>query len=133
MNKDFAFICDFAEASGKINALGIGFDVIYAAQLPARHSHFSLVVQLRASITETGQKIIQVNLIDEDGKDNIPPIQAQVNIPRTEGAPYSIGRFVMEFGNIEFKRYGSYSVSVTYEGNEIATIPFRVSAPPRPQ
>jgi hypothetical protein len=130
MDIDFAFICDFAEASGKLNALGIGFDTIYAQKLPVRHGHFSLVLQLRASILETGQKNIQVNLIDEDGKDVITPVQGGFNIPLNEGGQPSIGRFVMEFGNVEFKAYGNYSVRVVIEGMEMASIAFRVSPPP---
>lgn len=129
MNVDFAFICDFAEASGKLNALGIGFDTIFAAKLPVRHPHFSLVLQMKASIVETGQKKIQVNLIDEDGKDVIQPIQGQLNIPHREGSTPNTGRFVMEFGNVEFKSYGSYSVRVVIEGMEMTAITFRVSPP----
>lgn len=130
MNTDFAFICDFAEATAKINALGIGFDTIVAAQLPMRHPHFSLVMQLRASTVEAGQKKIQVNLVDEDGRDVIPAIQGQFNLPRTEGRTHSIGRFVMEFNAVEFKNYGQYTVTVAVEGLEVASIPFRVIAPP---
>jgi len=130
VNLDFAFICDYAEARAKLNALGIGFDTIFARQLPVRHLHFSLVLQLRASITEAGQKRITVNLIDEDGKDIIPAVQGQFNIARPEAGAYSIGRFVVEFGNVEFQHYGLYAMHVTIEGSEITSIPFHVSAPP---
>jgi hypothetical protein len=132
MNADFAFVCDFAEATSKINALGIGFDTIYAAQLPVRHPHFSLVLQLRSSASEAGQKRIQVSLFDEDGKDVIPPIQGQFNLPRAEGRLHSVGRFVMEFNSVEFKGYGQYTVSVAVEGIEVASIPFRVAQAPKP-
>jgi hypothetical protein len=132
MNTDFAFICDFADATSKLNALGIGFDTIYAAQLPTRHPHFSLVLQLRSSASEAGQKRIQVSLFDEDGKDIIPPVQGQFNLPRTEGRLHSIGRFVMEFNSVEFKDYGQYTVSVAVEGIEVSSIPFRVISPPKP-
>lgn len=134
MNTDFAFICDFAEATAKINALGIGFDTIMATQLPIRHPHFSLVLQLRASPAEAGQKRIQVNMVDEDGHDVIPAIQGQFNLPRTEGRTHSTGRFVMEFNSVEFKSYGQYTVTVAVEGLEVASIPFRViPQPPRPR
>jgi hypothetical protein len=132
MNADFAFICDFAEAGAKLNALGIGFDTIFAAQMPVRHPHFSLVLQLRSTVAEAGQKRIQVNLMDEDGKDIIPPIQGNFTLPRTEGRLHSIGRFVMEFNNVEFKNYGSYTVTMAVEGLEVASIPFRVTQPPKP-
>ena len=130
MNVDFAFICDYADSSGKLNALGIGFDTIFAAKLPARHLHFSLVLQIKASIVESGQKRIQVNLIDEDGKDVIQPINGHIKIPRTESSLPNTGRFVMEFGNVEFKSYGSYSACVSIEGMEITSISFRVAPPP---
>ena len=57
MHTDFAFVCDAAEATSKINALGIGFDTIYANQVPVRHPHFSIVLQLRSSAAEAGQKL----------------------------------------------------------------------------
>lgn len=133
MNVDFAFVCDYAEVSGKINALGIGFDTIYANQVPARHPHFSVVMQLRASAVEAGQKKVEVNLIDEDGRPIIPPLQAPFNLPKVEGGTYSIGRFVVEFAGVEFKSYGSYSVRVTIEGIEMASLPFRISPPPKTQ
>ena len=133
MNIDFAFISDFAEASGKLNALGIGFDTIYAPNLPFRHPHFSLVLQLRASVVEAGQKKIQVNLIDDDGVDVMQPIQGQFNIPKTEHTGPNIGRFVMEFGSVEFKKYGDYSIRVMIENMEMASLAFRVSLPPAGQ
>ncbi len=133
MKADFAFICDFAEAAAKLNALGIGFDTIFATQLPVRHPHFSLVMQLRSSAAEAGHKRIQVNLMNDDGKDIIPPIQGNFNLPRTEGRLHSIGRFVMEFNSVEFITYGTYTVIVAVEGLEVASLPFRVAPPPQPQ
>ena len=133
MHTDFAFVCDAAEATSKVNALGIGFDTIFAVQLPVRHPHFSLVLQLRASPAEAGQKRIAVSLVDEDGKDVIAPVQGQFSIPRSEGRTYGIGRFVMEFNSVEFKSYGAYTLAVAVEGMEVASIPFRVVQPPKTQ
>lgn len=129
MKVDFAFICDYAEVTGKINALGIGFDTIYAPQVPTKHPHFSLVLQLRASVVEAGPKNMDIHLIDEDGKDIIPVLRSQITIPLREGAAETLGRVVMEFGNVEFQRYGSYSLRVAVEGLEVAQLPFRVVAP----
>ena len=84
MKVDFAFLCDHAEISGKINALGIGFDTIYAQQVPARHPYFFLVAQVRASIAEAGDKQLTVRLIDEDGKDLTPEIRTVMSIGAAE-------------------------------------------------
>lgn len=132
MHVDYNFICDYAEARDKVNALGIGFDTIYAQRLPARHPHFSVVTQLRFTLTEIGSKNIAVHLIDADGKDVIPPINSNipVNAPPA-GTLESIARLVVEFGNVEFKNYGDYSVRVNMEGQEIISIPIKIVEPPR--
>ena len=75
MNVDFAFICDHAEVAGKINALGIGFDTMYAPEVPFKHPSFFLVVQVRASAVEAGEKSLEVHMIDEDGKEIIPALE----------------------------------------------------------
>jgi hypothetical protein len=126
---DFAFLCDYAEAAVKLNALGIGFDTIYSQRIPCMHPHFSLVFQLRSSVVEAGQKDVEIHLIDEDGTDVAKPIQRPITIPRGNTAEV-IGRVVMEFVNIEFKRYGSYSVRVAIDRNEVIELIFRVVPAP---
>lgn len=132
MRVDFAFICDYAQVTGKINALGIGFDTIYAPKIPFKYPHISLVMQLRASVVEAGQKNVEVHLIDADGRDIMPSLRRQFTIRRREGATETIGRFVMEFGNVEFAQYGSYSLHIAVEGIEVVQIPFKVAQPLSP-
>ncbi len=128
---DFAFICDYAEATGKINALGIGFDTIFAPKVPCRHSSFFLVIQLRANVVEAGEKTLEVRLIDEDGKDVIPTIGGKFSIPKSIGGTESTGRIAMQFHNVEFPRYGSYSLHAVVEGLEMVRVPLKVSPPPQ--
>ena len=53
MDVDFGFLCDYAQqAASKITALGIGFEIIYAPNVPVRHDSMSLVTRLRASVAE---------------------------------------------------------------------------------
>lgn len=132
MHVDYAFICDFATGRDKINALGIGFDRIYAQKMPARHSHFSVVVQLKFNRTEAGRKDVQIHLIDADGVDVIPPIKGGLEIkPSPDAGLESTARLVMEFGNVEFKHYGDYSVSVNIATQQVVSIPLSLVEPPR--
>ncbi len=131
MNVDFAFICDYAEATGKINAMGIGFDTIYAQTAPCKHPFFFLVAQLRASAFEAGEKNIEVHLIDEDGKDVIQAMKGKLGIPRPPAGTESIARLAMQFNNVEFPRYGLYSLKAELEGHEIISIPLRIATPPQ--
>lgn len=132
MKLDFAFLCDYADVTGKINAMGIGFEMIYATRLPAKNRLFFLVAQFRVSSVEAGQKRLTVNLIDEDGKDIIAPTQGSLNVPRPGNATESTARIAMEFNNVEFAKYGSYSLHLLVDGTEMAYLPFKVAPPPAP-
>jgi len=131
MVKDFAFICDYAESGNKLGALGIGFDTIYAPQVPCVHPNFHLVMQLRSSVAEAGQKDVEVRLIDADGKDVIPPLSAPMEVPQPPpGAMDTQARLVVGFGGVCFPAYGQYALHVVVQGNEMVRIPIRVAQPP---
>lgn len=128
---DFAFVCDYAEVTGKINALGIGFDTILTNKVPTKHPSFFLVMQLRASVVEAGEKNLEVHLIDADGKEIIPAVRGKFSIPKPPEGTESIRRIAMQFYNVEFPQYGSYSLRVVVEGHEMIRVPLRVSPPPQ--
>ena len=120
MNVDFAFICDYADTGAKINALGIGFDMIFAHKVPIRHPHFHVVVQFRFSLTESGFKDIEIHLIDADGRDIVPLITKKLEVPKPmPGQLETAARLNVGFGNVEFKQYGSYSVRINLAGSEV--------------
>ncbi|MFC2068879.1 DUF6941 family protein [Chloroflexota bacterium] len=132
MHIDFGFICDFADSTGKLSAIGIGFDRIIAPNLPKRHPHFSVVIQIRFSSTETGNKPIDIHLIDADGIEVIPPIKGSLDVkPAPAGILETSARLVMEFANVEFKNYGNYCVKVNMNTQEIMSIPITVAQPPK--
>jgi len=130
MEVDFAFICDYANITNKVNAMGIGFDTIYAPEVPVKHPSFFLVFQIRASVVEAGEKDMTVNIIDEDGREIIPEIKGKMNIPRPTSGTESVGKIAINFSNIEFPRYCSYSIHAMIEGREMVRIPFKVGSPP---
>ncbi len=123
---EFAFICDYAEVTGKINALGIGFDTIFAASVPARHPYFFLVFQLRANIVEAGEKNIVLSLIDEDGKNVVPQITGKFVVQKPKEGTESKARVALQFGNVEFPKYGSYSIHAVIDGHDMISIPLQV-------
>ena len=130
MQVDFAFVCDYADASNKLNALGIGFDTIIMPAVPAKHQTFFLVMQLRANVVESGEKNLEIHLIDEDGKAIIPALKGRFNIPQPPAGTESTGRIATRFDNVEFPKYGAYSLHVVVDGHEMVRIPLRVSQPP---
>ena len=129
MEIDFAFLCDYAENTGKVNALGIGFDTIGAPQIPIRHPLMHLVAQFRASITEAGSKNVAVQIIDADGN-NVSDAKGVINIKSPEAGVESTARLVVAFRDVEFNDYGDYSLHILIDDHEMKRIVFRVVEPP---
>lgn len=130
MNIDFAFVCDYADVTGKINALGIGFDTIYSPTIPCKHNLFFLVMQIRANSLEIGEKEVEVNLIDDDGKSIIPPLKGKINMVKPASGTETISRLALQFQNVEFPRYGTYSLHTIVDGHEMVRVPIKISQPP---
>jgi hypothetical protein len=129
---DFAFICDYADASGpKVHALGIGFDTIFAPTVPAKHPQFTFVAQLRASAAELGAKEVAIRLIDADGNTliNIP---GQVNIERPLTGLESVQKVAVQFHMVEFPRFGDYALHLVVGGIDLHRVRIRVSPMPQP-
>jgi hypothetical protein len=131
---DFAFLCDYADQSGgKIGALGIGFDTIYAVKVPATHPVFFAVISIKFAATEAGPKQVSMHLIDEDGRDIIPPLEATINVGSPPpGFLYRHQRIALAMHGITFPRYGDYTISWLIGGQEIKSIPLKVAPPPAP-
>ena len=129
MEIDFAFICDHAESTGKVSALGIGFDTIYAESLPARHSHMTVVCKFRGSIAEVGQKQITLKIIDADGNE-VMRAETPMELKRPPTGLYTIAVLVVNIDGLEFSNYGDYSVHILFEGNEMHRIGLTVAPLP---
>lgn len=132
MEVNFAFLCDYADQTGgKLHALGIGIDTIYAAKTPATHRHFFAVIGLQFSSVEVGQKEVGVRLIDADGTNVVAPVDATVNVePPASGYSYRSHRINLGFHNVTFPNYGDYAVSWLVGGQEVKRVALRFASPP---
>jgi len=131
MEVNFAFLCDYADQSGgKMTAIGIGFDTIYAAKMPAAHPLFFSVISMKFSTTEVGQKRIGMRLIDQDGQNVIPPMDTTVNVlPPPSGFLYRTQRIALALQGVTFQKYGDYSISWLLDGQELKSVNLKVTAP----
>ncbi|MCY3693824.1 MAG: hypothetical protein OXP37_09565 [Chloroflexota bacterium] len=129
MDIDFAFLCDHAEKAGKVSALGIGFDTIYAAELPQRHHRLCVVARFRAHKTEAGRKRVQFDIIDADGGELVS-IKGAIEIPEPTTKLETAQTLILNFDDLEIQRYGPHSVHILVEGIEMKRIGFSVLVPP---
>ncbi|MHB2015631.1 MAG: DUF6941 family protein [Candidatus Xenobia bacterium] len=130
MHADFAFICDWADNAGhKIHALGIGFDAVYANNVPARHPCFYFVAQVRASALEAKPTQVAVKLIDPDGKE-LTRIPGTIDFQKPEPGEEARCKIAVCFLMQEFPRYGDYEVQLEMAEQLIDTVPLRIVQTP---
>jgi hypothetical protein len=131
---NFAFLCDYADQSGgKMSAIGLGFDTIYAANVPVRHSLFFSVISIKFSATEAGPKRVGMYLIDEDGNNVVPPLDTTINVSSpAPGFLYRNQQIALAMHGVTFPRYGDYTVSWLVGGQEIKVVSLKVAQPPAP-
>ena len=132
MEVNFAFLCDYADQSGgKMTAVGIGIDTIYAAKVPVKHYLLYAVISIKFSATEVGPKQVGMHLIDEDGKSVVPPLNATINVGSPPpGFLYRNQQIALAMQGVTFPHYGDYTVSWLVGGQEIKAIPLKVAPLP---
>ncbi|HEY8417677.1 MAG TPA: hypothetical protein VIK93_06545 [Limnochordales bacterium] len=132
MDVRFAFLCDAAEQGpgGKISALGIGIDNFFVKDLSQPGPPFVFVCQLSGASTETGTKKVAIHLIDADGKEIAPTFTADLTINKPPVGNRWATSLVVQYAQIRYPHYGSYSISMVVDGHELVSLPFTVKPPP---
>ncbi len=134
MELAFAFLCDYADQTGgKLTAIGIGFDTIYARNVPATHQLFFAVAGFRFSQVEVGAKQLGVRIIDADGNNIVPPLDTTINVPPPPpGYNTRTHRIALALHRVVFPNFGDYSVSWLLAGQEVARTPLKIAPPITP-
>ncbi|GMU57962.1 MAG: hypothetical protein AMXMBFR33_71080 [Candidatus Xenobia bacterium] len=123
MKVDFAFLCDYADASNKIFASGIGIDTILARQVPVRHPQLFVVVQVRAP-SETERKL-EIRLKAPGGATLINQI-GTLRFTRQLNGKLGLARFSMGFYSLELPGFGEYQFEILVQGEPPIQLAFQL-------
>jgi hypothetical protein len=123
MKSQFAFLCDAVNITQNnlFNVLGGGIENFMFDQLPQKRP-VALLLRIEYShFTESGDHIVEIRLIDSDGRDKMPPTSLNVNFPAQ-------GRFFNFVANLvpTFDVYGAHSVEISVDRHNILSIPLSV-------
>lgn len=126
MEVQLAFICDAAvESGGKLHALGIGIDTLGAAQVPVRHPKLSLVFGMSYGPEDVGEHVLELRVVDADGRDAIPAVRQRFPLTDPTGTRGG-ARFVLELNDLQFNRWGSHEFRISLNGAAGAAIPLEI-------
>jgi hypothetical protein len=134
-----AFLADTVQASGgKLHALGIGWRVLTAAALPARHDRIGIGLAVRTAPAEAGPHRLALSLIDPEGSavpfgqnpdgSDRPALEAAFTSPDGDGT----ATLALNLDGVVFDAVGEHTFVVAVDGREVSRLAFRVqtTAPP---
>jgi hypothetical protein len=130
MNIQVAVLCDAAtETNGKLSLLG-AFDAIYAQQLPAIHPLCSMALRMNFTNAEEGPHQLRLSFVDEDGQGIMPAIDLPIRVAMPEDAHFITINCIVNIQPLKFDKAGLYSIDVSLDGRQRASIPLLVKHTP---
>jgi hypothetical protein len=128
-----AFLADSVQASGgKLHALGIGWRVIQAPAIPARHDRIGIGMIVRTVAAEAGHHTLTLSLLDPQGAARPfgagGPLQATFSSPAGQGT----ATLALNLDGIVFETEGNHTFVLAIDGSEAMRLPFRVQTTPEP-
>ena len=126
MDVQIASLCDSAaDYGGKLCLIG-AFDTILVRQFPAAHPFCSVALRVVFRDTDEGKHMLRVNLIDDDGANLLPKIEAPLEIRLPENQFFASVNLVFNLQGMRFNRPGQYSIDIALDGQIMARIPLQV-------
>jgi hypothetical protein len=127
MNIEVFSLCDAAtvDVAGKLNVLG-AFDTIWSGNMPAVYPQCAIALRIRFESFERGEHRVTVNFVNVDGKHIIPSAQGTSNIHFPDGQRSGSANLVLNLQMLKLENYGEYSIDLTVDGKNEASLPLFV-------
>jgi hypothetical protein len=121
-------LCDSAsDYQGKLCILG-SFDTLCAREFPVAHPQCSLALRLLFAPQDVGQHHLRIELKSEAGLSIMPAFTPIMDVNFPPGAiPFVSRNLVLNLQRLHFEKAGVYFFVVNINGDELATLPLRVT------
>ena len=123
MDKEVFVLCEATtEMGGKLNLLG-AFDHIYSKTAPAIHPQCAIALRVRFYRIEKGEHKIRVNIVDEDGKQILPGLDAAFHVDFPQHINSVIKNLILNIHGLKLEKFGRYSVDFAIDGRHESSLP----------
>ena len=132
MTIQVAVLCDAAtDDNGKLNLLG-AFDTIITHQLPAVHPQCSIALRVTFTSGNEGTRKLKLNFVDADGRSIMPGMEIPVQVVMPEDSHFVTRNFIVNIQQLKFDEPGLYSIDISLDDSQAASIPLLVKHVPPP-
>ena len=130
MTIQVAVLCDAAtDDHGKLNLLG-AFDTIITPQLPVLHPQCSIALRVTFTSVNEGMRKLKLNFVNADGRSIMPGIEIPVQVVMPEDSHFVTRNFIVNLQQLKFDEPGLYSIDVSLDNSQEASIPLLVNHQP---
>jgi len=130
MNVEMFSLCDAATGDGgKLNILG-AFDTIWAAEMPLIFPQCAIALRIRFKKIEKGVHRIDVNIVNEDGKHVIPPMEGKLDLEIPPEQKSVSANLILNIQRLKIEKLGEYSIDLAIDGRQEASLPLMVRERP---
>jgi hypothetical protein len=123
-----ATLCDFAaDYHGKLCILG-SFDTLCAREFPVTHPQCSFALRLCFDPEDSSPVTLSIRALGPEDEDIMPPFPASIETNFPPGSPPFLTRnIVLNLQRVKFDKPGLYRFIVEKEGDELSSVPLRVT------
>ncbi len=123
MDIEIFTLCDHAQDfGGKLVIIGT-FDTITAPAFPAIHASLSIAARIRFLRTEGGLHKINILLVNEDGKEILPPFSGDLTVNPPPQSESIVVNFCLDVGRLTFEKPGRYGTDLLVDGVHQRSLP----------
>lgn len=130
MRLEIFALCDAATVSGgKLNLLG-AFDSIFSGQVPTVYAQCTIALRIRFTRIEEGDHRIKLNVVDEDGRNIMPSLDASMAVKFGAEEDSTVANLIINIQQLKIEKYGPYSIDLAVDGRHEASLPLLVKTLP---
>ncbi|MFH0922251.1 MAG: hypothetical protein V1913_18050 [Fibrobacterota bacterium] len=116
-------LCDFAQdMGGKLVVIGT-FDTLWAASFPYAHPMCSIATRIRFDRAESGKHSLKLFIVDQDGRNVLPPFDAMLEVAVPPNNDYSTTNFCINITPLALPKEGRYSIDFVLDGKRERSLP----------
>jgi hypothetical protein len=123
MDVEIFTVCDHAQdMGGKLVIVGT-FDIITAPVFPAVHPSLSIAARMRFLRTEAGLHKVNILVVNEDGKEILPPFTGDLMVNPPSQSESVVVNFCLDVGRMTFEKPGRYGIDLVVDGAHQRSLP----------
>ena len=129
---NFGFLCTnkTQQPEGGFSADHIGIRGMVSPTVPCRHPSLTAHVEMKFVAAEIAPKILSLHILDLDGNDVIEFEDVSwTPAPPLPGEFYSLDGVEFPLGQVEFPKFGEYTIVFGLDGVDMEEWLFRVESP----